>query len=333
MKKIFKKILILLLALFVFTININKKEINTINKNNVLGEVLLGGDTIGLNISTKVTVIGKYKIETKENTYKPWNNTNIQEGDFIYKLNDKEIKKSTDISSYLSEINDDSVDITIIRKNKTITSKIDVVKNINEKNTIGLYIKDRIVGLGTLTFINPKTKIYASLGHSVDDALNDGFITTSKIKGIKKGVRGIPGEKFASILKEKIGEIKLNSQIGVFGKYNSSLDDKSTINIVSSNEVKVGKAQILTVITGNLIEYFDIYITEVNRQSVENIKGIKFTVTDRKLLDKTGGIIQGMSGSPIIQNDSLVGAVSHVIVNNPSSGYGVFSEWMYYKTL
>ena len=213
-----------------------------------------------------------------------------------------------------------------------IKTSINIVKNANNKNTIGLYIKDHITGIGTLTFVNKNTNKYGALGHSVSDALSTGKLYESSIKGIKKAIKGVPGEKFATLSPTEIGTIENNTNIGIFGEYKKELTYE-IVNVVKSEHVQKGKAEIVTVIEGNIIKKYDIEIIEVNKQNKEDIKGIKFKVTDKELIEEAGGIIQGMSGSPIIQNGNLVGAVSHVVVNDPICGFGVFAEWMYYKTL
>ena len=180
--------------------------------------------------------------------------------------------------------------------------------------------------------MNKETNKYGALGHSVSDALSNGELFESSIKGIKKAVKGIPGEKYATLSDEKIGTIHINNDIGIFGEFNKELKNEN-IKILKKEYVSTGKAQIVTVVSGNVIKKYDIEIIEVNKQTEEDIKGIKFKVVDEELINISGGVIQGMSGSPIIQNGCLVGAVSHVVVNDPTIGYGVFAEWMYYKTL
>jgi len=337
MKKTFKYgILFIFITILTFIsltfISFNHNKVITASADQYLGQVQLGGDTIGIQIKTKVEIVGKYEIIKNDEKIKPWENSNISEGDFIYSVNDILINSNEDLNNIIMNTNNSSLNMVLLRNNDMIKTTINVVKNANDKNTIGLYIKDHITGIGTLTFVNTKTNKYGALGHSVSDALGTGNLYESSIKGIKKAVKGIPGEKFATLSPTEIGTIESNTNIGIFGEYKKTLTNE-VVNVVKSEYVQKGKAQIVTVIDGNIIEKYDIEIIEVNKQNKEDIKGIKFKVTDKDLIEEAGGIIQGMSGSPIIQNGNLVGAVSHVVVNDPICGYGVFSEWMYYKTL
>lgn len=334
MKRILKLILLFVVCLLVSSSNVNGQELtkDVIASNDQIANVVLGGDTIGLHIKTKVMIVGKYEVATNDGNVKPWDNSNILDGDQIYSIDNNYVKSNNDLNEIIKSTTKSKVSLVIIRDDELIETEINIVKNENNINSLGLYIKDHITGIGTLTFINPETKIYASLGHNVNDGLNEGNILDSSIKGIKKGTKGVPGEKYAIIGKDNIGTITCNNNVGVFGEYNNPIS-KNTIPLIKASNVKKGKAQIATVINGNNIEYFDIEIVEVAKQNSPDVKGIKFKITDEKLIEETGGIIQGMSGSPIIQNDCLVGAVSHVIVNEPTSGYGVFAEWMYSNTL
>lgn len=334
MKKILKLILLFVFCLIFSSSNVSGKELtqDVITNEDKIANVVLGGDTIGLHIKTKVMIVGKYEVATRNGNIKPWDNSNIIDGDQIYSIDNNYIKSNNDLNELLKSTNKEKVSLVLIRDDELIETEINIVKNENNINTLGLYIKDHITGIGTLTFINPETKRYAALGHNVNDGLSDGSILDSSIKGIKKGTKGVPGEKYAIIGKDSIGTITNNSSVGVFGVYNNPIS-KNTIPLLKANDVKKGKAQIATVINGNNIEYFDIEIVEVAKQNSPDVKGIKFKIIDERLINETGGVIQGMSGSPIIQNECLVGAVSHVIVNEPTLGYGVFAEWMYSNTL
>lgn len=331
-KTLCKKVLLFFVLLFLIFISFPKINITTaISADQYLGEVQLGGDTIGIQIKTNVEIVGKYDIVKDGVKIKPWENSDIQEGDFIYLLENNLIKSNSDLNNILQNINKSSINITLIRKDELIETTINVVKNSKNINTIGLYIKDHITGIGTLTFVNLETNKYGALGHSVSDALETGSLYDSSVKGVKKAVKGIPGEKYATLSNETIGTIDSNSNIGIFGSFNKTINNE-IVNVVKAENVKTGPAQIVTVLSGNIIKKYDIEIINVEKQNSCNIKGIKFKVTDTELINESGGIIQGMSGSPIVQNGNLVGAVSHVVVNNPLYGFGVFAEWMYYQT-
>lgn len=333
MLKTFKTSIIILvfviLSYFCVTSNTTSEVVST---NKIIGEVQLGGDTIGIKIKTKVEVVGKYDVVVNNEKLKPWNNSDILEGDYIYSIDNIIINSNNDLNNVIHSTKKETLNICIIRKDKMINTTINVVKNINNNNTIGLYVKDHITGIGTLTFVNLNTNKYGALGHSVSDALNNGQLYDSSIKGIKKAVKGVPGEKYATLSNDNIGTINVNSDIGIFGEYKKT-STNPIVNVVKNEYIEKGKAQIVTVISGNIIKKYDIEIIEVNKQEEIGIKGIKFKVIDEELISEAGGIVQGMSGSPIIQNGNLIGAVSHVVVKDPLCGYGVFAEWMYYQTL
>lgn len=207
------------------------------------------------------------------------------------------------------------------------------------KYRLGLYIRDDAVGVGTLTFVDRESNVYGALGHVIADAdtgqtveVGSGKIVRATVTSIEAGRKGSPGEKRSVFVDEHriVGSIEKNTQFGIFGEIYDDLTNGSTpVPILLRDQIKEGKAQIYTVIEGETIEEFDIEIQRVSRQQyTPGGKGLIIKVTDPRLLDKTGGIVQGMSGSPIIQNGHLVGAVTHVFVNDPTRGYGVFIEWM-----
>lgn len=332
MKRALKSSVLFLFILVIIFLSFPSNKTVAVSTDQYLGQVQLGGDTIGIQIKTKVEIVGKYEIVVDNTKIKPWENSNIQEGDYIYSVNNSIINSNADLNNIINNTENDILNIVLLRGNEMIKTTINVLKNNNGKNTIGLYIKDHITGIGTLTFVNKANNKYGALGHSVSDALSNGKLYESSIKGVKKAVKGVPGEKFATLSPTEIGTIESNSDIGIFGEYKKTLTNE-VVNVVKSEYVQKGKAQIVTVIEGNIIKKYDIEIIDVDKQDKESIKGIKFKVVDDALIEEAGGIIQGMSGSPIIQNGNLVGAVSHVVVNDPLYGFGVFAEWMYYRTL
>ncbi len=195
--------------------------------------------------------------------------------------------------------------------------------------SLGIYVKDNILGVGTMTFITEEDLLFASLGHQIatKTTTKSGTIYKAEVVSIDKSTKGNPGSKKATI-NDEIGEISLNSNKGIYGEYNDDINDLQLYYVASKEEVKIGYAQIFTCINKTDVVFYDIEITNVYLSTTDDVKGIKFKVTDKDLLEQTGGVIQGMSGSPIIQNDKLVGAVTHVIVNTPEYGYGVFAENM-----
>lgn len=330
MKKIFRSLILLVIfTISLYSYNVNNNVISASSE--YVGEVQLGGDTIGLQINTNVEIVGKYEVVSSAGKLKPWEKSNIQKGDFIYSVENVLIKTNDELNQLIKNTNKLNLNINIVRKDEIINTNIEVVKNKNNENSIGLYVKDHITGIGTLTFVNLKTNKYAALGHNVSNALSKGNIYESSIKGIKKAVKGIPGEKYATLSNEKIGTIENNINIGVFGSYTGN-KKSDTINVIKAENVQLGPAEVITVLNGNIKKTYKVNIVSLEKQDIDSVKGIKIEICDNNLIEEAGGIIQGMSGSPIIQNGNLVGAVSHVVVNDPHVGFGVYAEWMYYHT-
>ena len=290
-------------------------------------KVILGGNNIGIEVKTNgILVVGLYEIDGKL----PAQSSGIQAGDYIINVNNKTVKT---ISDFTNEINNDDdklkIDVTYKRNNKEYKTELELVKKDNEYKT-GLYVKDKINGIGTLTFIDPNTKKFGALGHEIVSKetgeilkIDDGFIYYSYITGITKSNNGSPGEKDADYDKEKkYGTITKNTNKGIFGDYTDKINNENVYEVATNDEIKEGKANLFTVIDGENLESFEVQIEKLNFN--ENTKNIVFKITDKKLLNSTGGIVQGMSGSPIIQNNKIIGAVTHVIVNDPTKGYGIF---------
>lgn len=295
--------------------------------------VYLGGDSIGVKFDTGVIITGQFEVMTKNGKTKPWKNSNLIAGDQILKFNGKIVDNNQTLLKYLCITNLTEVDLLIKRNNQKINTTIKVVETINDEKSLGLYVKDQMIGIGTITYIDPETNYFASLGHGVyTDNISlgniDGNLVYSQVEGIKKGTTGIPGEKRAVLDTNVIGTIKFNDQSGVYGIINSTYQIHNKVKIGSQKEIEKGKAKIYTVINANEIKAYDVVITDYNYQTTKETKGLKIKVIDQNLIKETGGIIQGMSGSPIVQNGKIIGAVSHVSVNNPLIGYGVHIIWM-----
>ncbi|MGN1386689.1 MAG: SpoIVB peptidase [Bacillus sp. (in: firmicutes)] len=303
-----------------------------------------GGQSIGVKLNTiGVLVVGHHLVSTEQGRSSPGEEAGIKVGDIITEINGKAIQKMADVSEFVQSAGEEkqSLDLVIQREEKTIRAKLTPQKDEAEDTyKLGLYIRDSAAGIGTMTFYHPDTKKYGALGHVISDAdtkkpivVKDGQIVSSTVTSIERGSNGDPGEKLArfSPNKEVIGNIKRNSPFGIFGSLKGNIQNElmdEAIPITLSHQVKEGPAEILTVVDGTKVERFDIEIVSSVPQKFPAIKGMVLKVTDEKLLKKTGGIVQGMSGSPIIQDGKLIGAVTHVFVNDPTSGYGVHIEWM-----
>jgi len=205
---------------------------------------------------------------------------------------------------------------------------------------LGLWVRDSTAGIGTLTFYHKESKIFGALGHPITDGdtnepfiIKDGNLLDSSVISVKKGEKGMPGELKGLFLNEKegIAIIKKNTESGIFGVANKNITSKITnkpMKVAFRNEIKEGKAQIITTIDENGPKYYDIEIIKLLPQDEPGPKSMLIKVTDEELLEKTGGIVQGMSGSPIIQDNKIIGAVTHVLINKPDVGYGIYIEWM-----
>ena len=307
-------------------------------------KIIPGGQSIGVQLHTLgVLVVGHHLVFDKEDSTSPGEEANIQVGDVILEMDGTKIKQLEDVKPIVSDAGKNEEDITIkIKRGKEIIETA-LKPALNKKDSsyqIGLYIRDSATGIGTVSFYEEETGKYGALGHTISDSdtkkpieIHKGKLVRSSITSIEKGNEGIPGEKQAKFsMKDKaLGTITKNSPYGIFGELKPGVlqkDDRKPMDIGLSHEVQKGPAEILTVVEGEKVEKFDIEIVNTTPQKTPSTKGMVIKVTDEKLLEKTGGIVQGMSGSPIIQNDKIIGAVTHVFVNDPTSGYGVHIEWM-----
>lgn len=292
--------------------------------------VIPGGETIGIEVNSKgVLVVGFYKV----NDSYIGKDAGFEVGDIIMKINDNLV---SDIDSMVNLVNHSTspVKFSVLRDNKSAQIELALETDSDGVLKTGLYVKDRINGIGTLTYIDPNNKVFGALGHEIIEnttiskfEIKDGTIYEANVSGIVKSRNGKAGEKNAIYNKTKIfGEISVNEMAGIFGTYSKDISDISTIEVGKIEEIKSGEAIIRTVIDGSKVEDFTINILRIDTNSKN--KNILFEVTDKRLIEKTGGIVQGMSGSPIIQNNKIIGAVNYVIVNDTTKGYGIFITTM-----
>lgn len=305
----------LLLILFLSTLII------PISANAYSEEVILGGENVGIEVNSNgVLIVGFYDVKGTS----PGREAGLKIGDTILKVDDTVIQGITDLSKQFN--NSKTLQITYKRGSITNETTLNLVQD-NKIYKTGLYVKDSIVGIGTLTFIDPATKRFGALGHEILEQttgtkfeIKDGKIFESNVTGIEKADRGSVGEKNAIYNEDEVyGNIDKNDITGIYGNYSKSYDKNDLIKI--SSDIKPGKAIIKTVILGQKKQEFEITILNVDKN--HKTKNILFEVTDETLLSKGNGIVQGMSGSPIIQDNKLVGAVTHVVVDNPHKGYGI----------
>ena len=302
-----------------------------------------GGNSIGVRLNTKGVLIVAITdvIDINGERSSPAKDAGLKVGDSILAINDEKIVNAEQVVEILNRIKDENIKIKILRNNgefETISKPIQCLQDNSYR--LGIWVRDKTTGIGTLTYLNPSNDSFGALGHGITDidtgkllTVEDGMIMNAKVSDITQGKKGVPGEIKGVFYKtdEILGDIKINDEYGIYGKLNEEYIQKNkleSIPIAFKEEVAVGKAHILTTIEDNVIEEFEIEIEKVEAHDKPNQKSMIIKITDPRLLDKTGGIVQGMSGSPIIQNGKLIGAVTHVFVNDPTKGYGLFIEWM-----
>lgn len=293
--------------------------------------VVVGGETIGIEVnSSGVLVVGFYKINDEYIAKK----AGFAVGDIILKVNNNEIEDIDSMVSFIEKSGNKKVNFLVNRDGKNIEINLELEEDENGVLKTGLYVKDKINGIGTLTYIDPETKIFGALGHEIVESttaskfeIKDGVIYDALVTGIVKSRNGRAGEKNATYNKQNIyGKVSNNESVGIFGQYTDNFNEKNKIKVASINEITTGDAYIRTVVSGSEVEEFKINIIKFDDNS--KTKNILFEITDDRLLEKTGGIVQGMSGSPIIQDDKIIGAVNYVIVNDTTKGYGIFITTM-----
>ena len=290
--------------------------------------ILAGGQNIGIELNSDgVLIVGTYLINGSD----PAKKANLQTGDKIVSIDETEINSIEEMLSVVNELSSTTnIKITYKRGNSILTTNLELIMDENQVYKTGLYVKDSINGVGTLTFIDPNTKIYGALGHEIIEKttgqrleIKDGKIYSSVVTGITPSDNGNPGEKNARYdVNDIYGNIKENTTAGIFGTYTEQLPEGKLYKVAKKEEIKSGSASILTVIDGNKVEEFQINILKLNPNTKET-KNILFEVVDERLLSKSGGIVQGMSGSPIIQENKIIGAVTHVVVDDCTKGYGI----------
>ena len=294
------------------------------------------GNAIGLKLYTEgVLIVGMSEIEGK----RPYEFSGIKEGDRIISIDNKKIETTEDLIETVNSSKGKEVSIKYVRENSEEVTNITPVQTKQNEYKLGLWVRDAAAGVGTASFYIPSTGMFASLGHGITDidtgdliTISNGELVSTNIVSIQKGEKGKPGEIKGSIEgSSKIGEVYKNTSFGIFGKVsnkNSLKVTESEMEILNRDEIKKGKAQIICELEDGKKEHYDIEIQRIYTANNKDNKSMLIKITDERLLERTGGIIQGMSGSPIIQNGKFVGAVTHVLVNDPTTGYGVFADMM-----
>jgi len=336
--------------------NINKNKVSNIGKLdvklNLFGKFKVKDMTVNVIPNTKVIPVGKaigMKLYTdgvlvvgmsEINGKKPYENTGIQEGDRIIEINNEKVDSTDELIETVNKSNGKQIAVKYKRNEDIITTSIEPAKTDDDQYKLGLWVRDAAAGVGTMTFYEPSSGMFAALGHGITDIdtsdliqIANGELVTTNILSIVKGEKGAPGEIRGTIENGvSFGNIYKNTKYGVYGnvlnKSRLELNSAEEIEVALRNEIKTGKAQILCELQDGKIERYEIEIQKLFINNNEDNKSMVIKVTDKRLIEKTGGIIQGMSGAPIIQNGKFVGAVTHVLVNDPTIGYGVFADIM-----
>ncbi len=304
-------------------------------------EIMLApcGTPFGVKILTDgVIVVGLNDITTADGTVNPGKQANIQTGDIIYKINGVEVSSNDDVAKAISSSKGETVSVELQRDGKNLTLPLTpALSSIDNTYKAGLWVRDSSAGIGTVSFYDPQTGAFGGLGHAISDVdtgevlpVLKGDVVNVKIHDIVKGTVGTPGELRGSFVSnESCGTITVNNDSGVFGTmYEAPYYDR-LVPMGLKQEIQTGKATILTTINGSTPKEYEIEIEKFNLFENSPTKNMVIRITDPELLELCGGIVQGMSGSPILQNGKLVGAVTHVFVNDPTRGYAIFAENMY----
>lgn len=297
------------------------------------------GRAVGIKMfSDGVMVVGLSELPGEAGAVAPAKTCGLRQGDIITHINDTEVNTIEQVQAVLQDLSGEKMSIRADRGGKQIQLTGQAAKCSDGTYKLGAWIRDSMAGIGTMTFYEPDSGLFGALGHSINDIdtsllmpLESGSIMFASVDGVKKGASGAPGELHGAFQVDKdLGELYANTPGGIFG----TLTDETMaqglhpVPVAARKEVKTGPATILSNITGNTVEEYAIEITRVYPAGGNDTRELMVKVTDPRLLEATGGIVQGMSGSPILQNGKLVGAVTHVLVNDPTSGYGILAQTM-----
>jgi stage IV sporulation protein B len=315
----------ILSIIYVSNFKINTKEVSTINSDIML---IPSGQAVGMKLKTSGVLVVGVKSDL------PAKDAGIKNGDIIKKVNDVTILNTNHFEDVLKASNGSPLTLTIERKNALIEAVIKPMRNESEQLICGMWLRDSAAGIGTISFFTEDLKYFAALGHPINDVdtekcfeVRTGVLQKVNIKGADMGAKNDPGELLGIMSTDVVGSIIKNDNFGIYGELKDKKFPKNTkVGIIPKNKVKLGKAKILSTISENGVEEFDIEVVKVSDNN--DNKDFIIKITDPLLLEKTGGIVQGMSGSPILQNGKLIGAVTHVMLSDPKKGFGISIEKM-----
>lgn len=297
--------------------------------------VALGGDVFGIKLYTKgVIVVDTDSVTTASGSVSPADYAGLKCGDVITHINGVRMANSQQLTDFVEKSQGKALKLTVERDGGVAHLNLKPQLSVNGKYKVGIWVRDSSAGIGTVTFYDDSAKMFAGLGHGVCDVdtgkimpLDNGEAVKARVNGFYKSSSGNPGELCGVFSDTVLGDLRVNHEMGVYGTL-AKPSGKSTVPVALEGEVKLGKAQIITTIDDKGPQYYDIEIIKIYPSSDLSARNMIIKVTDPVLLEKTGGIVQGMSGSPIIQNSMLVGAVTHVFVSEPRQGYAVFAQRM-----
>ncbi|MBQ4538737.1 MAG: SpoIVB peptidase [Oscillospiraceae bacterium] len=299
--------------------------------------VIPAGTPFGIKMFTDgVMVVGLSDIDLAGKNVNPAKNAGIKTGDIIISIDGKKVYYNEDVGEIVGVANGKAMQIKYIRDGNEKTTVLTPVKDENGSYRAGMWVRDSSAGIGTMTFYDPQSGCFGGLGHAICDVdtgemmpLSSGEAVDVTITGVNRGSSGFPGELKGSFSSNKvIGELNKNDKTGIYGSCLTAPAQHKPVPIATRTELHPGEAQIYCTVSGNTPQSYDVMIEKVSLADSGSTKNMVVRITDPDLLQVTGGIVQGMSGSPIIQDGKLVGAVTHVFVNDPTRGYGIFIENM-----
>lgn len=319
-------------------IPVKNYNVNVVNR----PALIPGGNAIGVRMNTKgVLVVAVTEvIDIKGNRISPAREAGLKVGDSIIEINGEKVSSAEQVVKILNNVKDEQVNIIVLRNKNEVKIAATPVQCLQDNSyRLGIWVRDKTSGIGTMTFYHKESNKFGALGHGIADIdtgkllnVDKGLVMNAKISDVEQGKKGTPGEIKGVFYKtdDILGEIYDNNDYGIYGilKENNEIKNREPIPIGYKEEVEIGKAYILSTLDDNKIDKYEIEILKAEPQEKAAQKSMVVKVTDERLLNKTGGIIQGMSGSPIIQNGRLIGAITHVFVNDPTKGYGLYIEWM-----
>lgn len=298
--------------------------------------VVPSGEIFGIKLYTKGVVIAKIDaVTTGDGNVSPAKSAGLKSGDTISSINGVTVNRKSDVSRIIENCQGNALVFSLTRNGKALEVSMTPIKGTDGKYKAGLWVRDSSAGIGTMTFYDKYTGIFGGLGHAVCDVdtgeilpLAQGEAVEALVNGCYKGSHGKPGELCGVFGTKTIGSLLVNGETGIFGVLDKIPDGARAVPVALAHEITVGSAQIISDIGDGGAQYYDIAITRLYSNSETGLKNMVIRVVDEDLISRTGGIVQGMSGSPIIQNNMLIGAVTHVYVNDPLQGYAIFAENM-----